>query len=408
VKVDHAYAGLGGESKEGRLRVHLRQISPHDLDQLNAARDVLGCFSRGLLRKVDQEGPDFMTAFDLTQLSISTRQKLISILLAIVIFAFLSGLTALAVGRPVLFVIIDAITVGLGVGLFEEFYVQTLRGRWLRRMHPLGFIFIYIVVVTTIFLVAIHLSHLVLGRLYDLPIIYRRLPFAIPVIVAFSAVGVMAMRVIHFIGAETLFHLTVGTYRRPVPKVKVLMFLDINGSTALAARLGAFVTTALVGKFLFDISKPITDSGGEIYLYKGDGLIAIWDWSVAIRGNKILRAVDGIFGAVRREHNEYQSQFGVVPSFRVGIHGGDVVVSEQGDTKRAIGVYGDPINIAARMEDAARTHGVACVISGFVADALRDRESRIQSIGSETVKGIPGAIPIYEYRPEGEPRDLLR
>ena len=35
------------------------------------------------------------------------------------------------------------------------------------------------------------------------------------------------------------------------------MFLDINESTALAARLGAFRITALVGKFLFDISQPI-------------------------------------------------------------------------------------------------------------------------------------------------------
>jgi hypothetical protein len=31
-------------------------------------------------------------------------------------------------------------------------------------------------------------------------------------------------------------------------------------------------------------------------------------------------------------------QFGVVPSFRVGVHGGEVAVSEQGDTKRAIGI----------------------------------------------------------------------
>ena len=102
------------------------------------------------------------------------------------------------------------------------------------------------------------------------------------------------MRVAHFIGIETLFHLMVGTYHRPVPKVKVLLFLDINGSTALAARLGAFRITALVGKFLFDISKPITDLGGAIYLYKGDGLIALWDWDTAVGGNKILRAVDAI------------------------------------------------------------------------------------------------------------------
>jgi class 3 adenylate cyclase len=130
-------------------------------------------------------------------------------------------------------------------------------------------------------------------------------------------------------------------------------------------------------------------------------LIALWNWNTAIRGNKILRAVDGVFAAVRREHGEYHRQFGVVPTFRVGIHGGDVVVSEQGDTKRAIGVYGDPINIAARMEDAARAHEVACVISGYVADALDDGEERIRPIGDETVKGISAPIPIYAYRPEG-------
>jgi adenylate cyclase len=348
------------------------------------------------------EGPDLMTSFELTQFSNTTRGKLVSILLAMAIFAFLGGLTTVAVGRPVSYGIINAVLVGLSVGLFEEFYVQTLRGRWLRRMHPLGSIGIYTLFVVAIFLVAIHLSHLMLGSLGDLPIVYARLPFAIPEFVAFSVVGVIVMRVVHFIGAGTLFHLTVGTYHRPVPEPKVLMFLDINGSTALAARLGAFRITALVGKFLFDISKPITDFGGDIYLYKGDGLIALWDWNTAVRGNKILRAVDGIFAAVRRENDEYHRQFDVAPTFRIGIHGGNVVVSEQGDAKRAIGVYGDPINIAARMEEAARTHNVACVISGYVAEALDDREKRILPIGNETVKGISAPIPIYEYRPRDE------
>jgi hypothetical protein len=34
------------------------------------------------------------------------------------------------------------------------------------------------------------------------------------------------------------------------------------------------------------------------------------------------------------------------------------VVSEQGDTKRSTGIYGDLIAITARMEEAARAHGV--------------------------------------------------
>jgi class 3 adenylate cyclase len=118
------------------------------------------------------------------------------------------------------------------------------------------------------------------------------------------------------------------------------LFLDINNSTGLSERLGAVQIKSLVGKFLFDISKPITDYGGEIYLYKGDGLIALWNWNEAIRGNRILRAIDAVFASVARERPEYQRQFGVVPRFRIGVHGGEVVVSEQGDTKRAIGVYG--------------------------------------------------------------------
>src|SRR6516165_6307275 len=297
--------------------------------------------------------------------SISTRRKLASIILAVTIFALLAGLTSFATRGSVVYAIIDSILVGTGVGLFEQFYVQSLRGRWLRSMHPLLSITIYTAFVAVLFVVAVHLSHLLTGRLDTLPLAYRRLPFALPLVIAFSVVGIVVMRTVHFVGIETLFHLMIGTYHRPVLEEKVLLFLDINNSTGLAEHLGAVQIKSLVGKFLFDISKPITDYGGEIYLYKGDGLIALWDWHEAIRGNRILRAIDAVFASVRREQLAYQRQFGVVPRFRIGVHGGEVVVSEQGDTKRAIGVYGSTINIAARMEEAAKAHNVACAYRGM-------------------------------------------
>ena len=87
-----------------------------------------------------------------------------------------------------------------------------------------------------------------------------------------------------------------------------------------------------------------------------------------------------------------------MPSFRIGVHGGEVVVSEQGDTKRAIGVYGSTINIAARMEEAAKAHNIACAISGDVAEALSNGERRLLPLGDEQVKGISTEIPIFEYR----------
>ena len=337
----------------------------------------------------------------LSRVSISTRRKLTSILLAVTIFSLLAGLTAFATRRPMVYVLIDSIFVGTGVGLFEQFYVQSLRGRWLRNMHPLLSISIYTAVVAVLFVVAVHLSHLLTWRFDTLPIAYRRLPLALPLVIAFSVIGIVVMRTAHFIGIETLFHLMIGTYHRPVLEEKVLLFLDINNSTGLAEHLGAVQIKSLVGKFLFDISKPITDYGGEIYLYKGDGLIALWDWAAGIDQGNILKSVDAIYGAIERQRAAYQKLFGIVPNFRIGIHGGDVIVSEQGDTKRSIGIYGDAINIAARMEEVARTHNVRCIVSEAVVTALASRE-RLCEIGVETVKGISNSIRVYEYQPQFE------
>jgi adenylate cyclase len=268
----------------------------------------------------------------------------------------------------------------------------------MRAMHPLRSIFIYILVVIALYLVALHITHIVLGRLDDLPVVYRRLGYGIAFFTAFSIPGILMIRVAHFIGLRTLLDLLIGTYHRPVEARKVLLFLDINGSTALSERLGALTMRAFVRKFLSDLSQPIVDHGGEIYLYKGDGLIAIWSWADAVKRDAILRAVDAMFAAIAREQDSYERAFGVAPAFRIGIHGGDVIVSEQGDAKRSIGIYGDAINIAARMEEAARAHHVRCVVSEVVASALSDR-SRLRALGSEQVKGISAPIPICEYAP---------
>jgi adenylate cyclase len=286
----------------------------------------------------------------------------------------------------------------MAVGVLEEFYVQSHRGNWLRSMHPLLSIPVYVAIILVIYVVLAHITRLFLGRLDDLPTLYRRLPYVLLFFTIYSVVGVLTMRIVHFIGLINLFHLLVGTYHRPVQKRKVLLFLDIDGSTALGERLGALSMRSFVGKFLFDISQPVIDHGGEIYAYKGDGLIAVWSWDAAIKGDTILMTVDAIFNAIKRKQVVYERLFGVIPSFRIGIHGGDVVVSEQGDTKRSIGIYGDPINIAARMEEAARVHELRCVVSGTVANALANR-AQLREIGEEAVKGISAPVRICEYTP---------
>jgi adenylate cyclase len=336
----------------------------------------------------------FQSPFPVT---LSTRRKLASVLLAMGIFACLGAVTTAAVGRPVEIGVTNAVLIGLGVGLFEEFYVQSQRGNWLRAMHPLRSIPVYVAVIMVLYFISVHIAHFILGRLDDLPTVYRRLPYGLTFFTTFSVVGILMMRIVHFIGMDTLFHLMIGTYHRPVRERKVLLFLDINGSTELGEKLGALNMRALVRKFLSDVAQPVIDRGGEIYLYKGDGLIAIWDWTAAIKDDAIVRAADAMFTRVANERDDYCRSFGVAPDFRIGIHGGDVIVSEQGDAKRSIGIYGDTINIAARMEEAARSHNTFCVISRVVVDALADR-SRFDEIGQERVKGISAPIVICKLR----------
>src|SRR3546814_12401672 len=53
----------------------------------------------------------------------------------------------------------------------------------------------------------------------------------------------------------------------------------------------------------------------------------------------------------------YQQEFGLVPGFRAGLHGGSIVAGECGDDKREIVYFGDTINTAARIQEIGR----ACV-----------------------------------------------
>src|SRR5215467_3937119 len=125
----------------------------------------------------------------------TTRRKLAGVLMAMVIFGCLGAVTTAAAGRPVEIGAMNALLIGAGIGLFEEFYAQGPRGNWMREMHPLRAIFIYILVVMVLYLVALHITHVVIGRLDDLPVVYRRLPYGLAFFTAFSIIGILMMRV---------------------------------------------------------------------------------------------------------------------------------------------------------------------------------------------------------------------
>jgi len=338
---------------------------------------------------------------------LSVRNKLIAVCFSTTVFTGLAIVVVIAIGGVPERAVTAALGTGLAISLFEEFYVQGRPGRWLRAMHPAVSVALYSLLII-VFAMTVMTTHMMAyggppggamagGMRRDMPS-FPSLFVVLPLLLGVAVTAIMALRIVGYLGGRNLFYLMIGKYHRPVLERRIFLFLDIKGSTALVERLGPIDARALIGKFFFDISGPITDLGGEIYRFTGDGVVAVWDWNQGVARNRIARAIDAIDDAVAREAEYYRDKFGHVPDYRIGVHGGPIVACEEGDTKRAVGFYGDTIHVAARLEQKARELGVDCVLSGDVAKRQAGLGDRLRAIGDEPVRGIAEPIKVYELR----------
>ena len=335
---------------------------------------------------------------------LSLRNKLIAVCFSTTLFTGLAIVFVIVIGGVPERAATAALGTGLAISLFEEFYVQGRPGRWLRAMHPAKSIALYSVLIVVFAMTMMMANRTLLGRFHGAPVASELahtmppLQIVLPLLFVVAIAAIMTLRVVGYLGARNLFYLMIGKYHRPVLERRIFLFLDIKGSTALVERLGPIEARALIGKFFFDVSGPITDLGGEIYRFTGDGLVAVWDWRQGVVRNRIARAIDAIGDAVDREADYYRSKFGHVPDYRIGVHGGPIVTCEEGDTRRAIGFYGDTIHVAARLEQKARELGIDCALSGDVAEHQTGLGDRLRVIGEEPVRGIAEPIKVYELR----------
>ena len=335
---------------------------------------------------------------------LSLRNKLIAVGFSTTLFTGLAIVFVIVIGGVPERAAAAVLGTGLAISLFEEFYVQGRPGRWLRAMHPAKSIALYSLLIVVFAMTVMMLNRTLLGRFHGAPAtseLAHTMPpllVVLPLLFVVAIAAIMALRVVGYLGARNLFHLMIGKYHRPVLERRIFLFLDIRGSTALVERLGPIEARALIGKFFFDVSGPITDLGGEIYRFTGDGLVAVWDWPQGVVRNRIARAIDAIGDAVDREADYYRSRFGHVPDYRIGVHGGPIVTCEEGDTRRAIGFYGDTVHIAARLEQKAKELGIDCALSGDVAEHQTGLGERLRAIGDEPVRGMTEPVKVFELR----------
>ena len=212
------------------------------------------------------------------------------------------------------------------------------------------------------------------------------------------AVGInLAVTLSRLLGNGILISLFTGRYHRPRIEERIVLFLDVKGSTRLAERLGDKQFHRFLNRVFFDVGDPVAEAGGEIYRYVGDEIIATWTMKRGVREAACLRCVFAIEDALAARHAHYLAEFGAAPQLRGAIHAGALVIGEMGDWKREIVMLGDTMNTAARIEDVCRAKHCDYIASAAVLERIGELPPgmRAESLGPVELPGKNAGISLF-------------
>jgi adenylate cyclase len=305
---------------------------------------------------------------------IHLRRFVVIVLVVCVIAPVFNVLTAEATLRSAFHGLVDAVFATLLVAGYLLFVRDGPLRLWLRRLGFWSDLALSSAIVLALFLVGRGVGQVVthgdpgqfLRSFTD-----RHLIYALPFFVAVATSIQFIVQMNRMIGANVLGYFVTGVYHRPKAEERIFLFLDLEGSTQLAERLGSARYFELLRRFVDDLTEPVLEADGEIYQYAGDEVVITWPLETGLRGANCVRCFFGIHAVVASHAARYERDFGVVPRFRGGVHGGTVTAGELGDLRQQIVFVGDILNTAARLEEYAKRSGVDLVASGSLLDRMK-------------------------------------
>lgn len=184
-----------------------------------------------------------------------------------------------------------------------------------------------------------------------------------------SALVMLFMEMERLVGARMFRRFITGRYAHPRREDRVVMFIDLEGSTRLTEQLGDERYFALLNRCFELMTGPVLASGAEILKYVGDEVILTWSTREAVREERCLHLYFDIREALEHEAPAFQRRYGVVPRFHAALHRGEVIAAQVGTIRRSIDLSGDAMNTCARLTSVAKAMG-GVVISGDLLEAL--------------------------------------
>lgn len=165
-------------------------------------------------------------------------------------------------------------------------------------------------------------------------------------------------------------------------KLAAILYADVADYSRLTGE-DEDATHRVLSDYLDLISKIIEDHRGQVMHYAGDAVLAKFDAVVAA-----LSAAVAIQKELKARNQPLPDQRKV--QFRIGVNLGDVI-EDRGD------IYGDGVNVAARLESLAEPGGIC--ISESVRTAIGKKlPLDYESLGEQQVKSIDEPVRAYKVR----------
>ena len=174
-------------------------------------------------------------------------------------------------------------------------------------------------------------------------------------------------------------------------RLSAILAADIAGYSRLMGQDEAATVRDLKGHQAV-ILPLVGRHGGRIIDTAGDGILA--EFPSVIGATECAVEIQTVMAARNEDVPEHRRML-----FRIGINLGDVIHDE---TR----IYGDGINVAARLEGLAEPAGV--LVSRAVHDQVRDRlDLAFEDLGERELKNIARPVRVYRLRTPAESKAAL-
>jgi len=171
-----------------------------------------------------------------------------------------------------------------------------------------------------------------------------------------------------------------------------VLFADLSGYTAVAERMDPEALKSLVDRALRRLGEEVVRFGGTVDKYIGDNVMAVFGAPVAHEDDpeRAVRAGLAMQAAMPEINARIAADADVEFALRVGINSGEVLAGRVGDRYTVIG---DPVNVAARLQAAARPGSVTV---GEATYRLTEGAIEYEALEPLALKGKSEPVPAFE------------